>query len=381
MSSNENVLGNTATAFIQGLYPPSDPATAATLANGTAQFNPLDGYQYVLVNGMPSTAPDAIWIKGDQFCPAMTNASKAYYQSTEFLTRQPQLQSFYDKFTPLLTGIFPQSQIGFQSAYGIFDYLNVGYVHNDTIYSNLTAEDLFQLRTLADSQELALVYNASSPNVSIGGKTLSASILSQLNKTVTGTDKNLKITYFASSYSVFQAFFGISDLLDASADFYGLPDYASTMSFELRRPVNLTGDYFVRYGFRNGSASSAELQSFPLWGARAIDTDIPWTTFVDNMSRQSLSTQKAWCNLCVSNLTFCAAYQEYVGRTSEPISASGDEGVSKVAAGFIGAGVTIVAIATLEGLVFLTWILKKKGKKAFAKEQMSETASERGLIA
>lgn len=313
----------------------------------------------------------------------MTNASKAYYQSTEFLTRQPQLQSFYDKFTALLTGIFPQSQIGFQSAYGIFDYLNVGYVHNDTIYSNLTAEDLFELRILADSQELALVYNASSPNLSIGGKTLSASILSQLNKTVAGADKNLKITYFAASYNVFQAFFGISGLLDASADFYGLPDYASTMSFELHRPVNLTGDYFVRYGFRNGSASSAELQPFPLWGARAIDTDIPWTTFVDNMSRQSLSTQKAWCNLCVSNLTFCAAYQDYVGRTSEPISDSGSERVSKVGAGFIGAGVTIVAIAALEGLVLLAWILKKKkGKRAVGeKEQMSETGSERRLVA
>src|SRR5579862_5226177 len=147
-----------------------------------------------------------------------------------------------------------QSQIGFQSAYGIFDYLNVGYVHNSTIYSNLSTDDLFQLRTLADSQELALVYNVSASDTSIGGKTLSGAILSQLNKTVTQTDKNLKITYFAASYSILQAFFGLSGLLEADANFYGLPDYASTMSFELRRPVNSAGsdDLFVRYGFRNG---------------------------------------------------------------------------------------------------------------------------------
>src|SRR5579862_4053045 len=189
-----------------------------------------------------------------------------------------------------------QSQIGFQSAYGIFDYLNVGYVHNSTIYSNLSTDDLFQLRTLADSQELALVYNVSSPNVSIGGKTLSGAILSQLNKTVSGADKNLKVTYYAASYSVFQAFFGISGLLEASSEFYGLPDYASTMSFELRRQANSTSnDFFVRYGFRNGSAQTAQLQTFPLWGARAIDADVPWTTFVENMSKQSLSSQKDWC--------------------------------------------------------------------------------------
>lgn len=143
---------------------------------------------------MAANTPDAIWIKGDQFCPAMTNASKAYFESIEFMIRQPQLQSFYDKFTPL-AGVFTREQIGFQSAYKIFDYLNVGYMHNQTIYSNLTSDDLFQLRTLADSQELALVYNASSPDTSIGGRTLSAAILASLNSTVTGANENLKITY------------------------------------------------------------------------------------------------------------------------------------------------------------------------------------------
>jgi prostatic aicd phosphatase len=176
-SRNENVLRNTATAFLQGFYPPSARASRATLTNGTTEANPLDGYQYVLLNGMAANAPDAIWIKGDQFFPTMTNASNAYFESAEFITRQPQLQSFYEKFTPLLTGVFTPEQIGFQSAYRIFDYLNVGYVHNQTIYSNLTSDDLFQLRTLADSQELALVYNASSPDTSIGGRILYGAIL------------------------------------------------------------------------------------------------------------------------------------------------------------------------------------------------------------
>jgi prostatic aicd phosphatase len=349
---NEDVLGNTATSFLQGFYPPSEPATAAILTNGSAQFNPLDGYQYVLVNGLPSTAPDSIWIKGDMYCPAMTNASKAYYQSTEFLNRQSELQSFYDKFTPLLVGIFPQSEIGFQSAYGIFDYLNVGYVHNQTIFTNLSTDDLFQLRTLADEQELALVYNVSSPDTSIGGKTLSGAILSQLNKTVAQTDKNLKITYFAASYSVFQAFFGLSGLLDADADFYGLPDYASTMSFELRLPVNSVGTHglFVRYGFRNGSLPSAELNTFPLFGRTQIEADIPWNQFALGMSVQIISNQADWCHACVSsNLTFCAAYPS--GSTS---------GVSPVSAGYIGAGVTIAVIAGIEALVTVWWFARKR---------------------
>jgi prostatic aicd phosphatase len=351
--------------------------------NGTAIVNPLDGYQYVLVNGMPATAPDSIWLKGDMYCPAMTNASKAYYQSTEFLARQSELQSFYDKFTPLLSGVFPTSQIGFQSAYGIFDYLNVGYVHNKTIFPNLSPDDLFQLRTLADNQELALVYNQSNPLTSIGGKTLSGVILSQLNKTVSGTDKNIRVTYMAASYSVFQAFWGISGLLEASNDFHGLPEYASTMSFELRKPDPSSGntELFVRYGFRNGSDPTTLLNTFPLFGRTRIEADIPWSQFVSAMSNRGILSQKDWCQTCVSsNLTFCAAYPSFVGRTAgTPMD---DEySISPVGAGFIGAGVTIAVIAGIEGLVALVWLVRKRRhNRAMTDKVWSDTASDRAIL-
>ena len=386
MERNENVLGNTAQVFLQGLYPPSEAATATTLTNGTAQFNPLDGYQYVLVNGEPATAPDSIWIKGDQYCPAMTNASQLYFKSQDFLSCQSILQPFYDKFTPLLEGVFPQSEIGFQSAYGIFDYLNVGYQHNQTIYSSLSPDDLFQLRTLADRQELTLVYNTSSPIVSIGGKTLSAAILKQLSKSVSGSDTDLKITYFAASYSVFQAFFGLSGLLQASADFYGLPDYASTMVFELRQPVGVSSEntFFVRFGFRNGSLPTAPLNEFPLFGRRQIEADIPWNQFLSAMNMQSVSSQADWCHACIdSNQTFCAAYPGDQTRTAIPQtgdSGSSTRGLSLVGAGAIGAGVTIVVIAIIEGLLALGWVARKRSASK-RKAVLSDTASEKSMLA
>jgi len=368
---------------LQGLYPPSEAATAATLTNGTAQFNPLDGYQYVLLNGEPTTAPDSIWIKGDQYCPAMTNASQLYFQSQDFLSQQPILQPFYDKFTPLLEGVFPQSEIGFQSAYGIFDYLNVGYQHNQTIYNSLSADDLFQLRTLADTQELALVYNTSSPIVSIGGKTLSAAILKQLSQTVSGANTNLKITYFAASYSVFQAFFGISGLLEASADFYGLPDYASTMVFELRQAVGVSSEntFFVRFGFRNGSDAGTPLNTFPLFGRTQIEADIPWNQFVSAMTMQSVSSQADWCHACVnSNQTFCAAYpvNQSTPAAGGTIGSSG--GLSLVGAGAIGAAVTIAVIAAIEGVLTLLWVAKKR-RASNRRAALSDTASEKSILA
>jgi prostatic aicd phosphatase len=373
------VLGNTATAFLQGFYPPSDPATAATLTNGTAQFNPLDGYQYALVNGMTATAPDSIWIKGDQYCPAMTNASKAYYQSEEFLTRQQQLQPFYDKFTPLLAGIFPTSQIGFQSAYGIFDYLNVGYQHNSTIYSSLSTDDLFQLRTLADQQELALVYNPNAPATSIGGQTLGGAILQQLNKTVSGTDRNIKVTYFAASYSVFQALWGITGLVNSSANFQGLPDYASVMSFELRKTSS--SDLFVRFGFRNGTSDNTNMTIYPLFGRPESDPDTPWFQFVVQMEKLGIFSPGQWCHACVnSNQTFCAAYPMYTGR----LSGSSEEemgGLSNVDAGAMGAGVTVAVILGIEGFLALWYVRKRKAGGGVGEKALSDTSSDRVAFA
>jgi hypothetical protein len=384
---NENVLGNTATAFMQGFYPPSDPATASTLTNGTAQFNPLNGYQYVLVNGIPSTAPDSIWVKGDMYCPAMTNASKAYYQSNDFLTKQQQLQPFYDKFSPLLTGIFPPSQIGFQSAFGIFDYLNVGSIHNSTISSSLSTDDLFQLRTLADQQELSLVYNSSNPNTSIGGKSLSGAILQQLNKTASGVDKNIKITYFAASYSIFQAFWGITGLTQTSESFNGLPSYASVMVFELRQsgstpsPANLS----VRFGFRNGTSEGTDLTVYPLFGRTMSNPDVPWFEFVVMMQKLGITSQQQWCQACGgSNQTFCAAYPIYTGRVGGTVELGmGGGGVSKVGAGAIGAGVAIAVVLAVEALVALCYVRRRRGGAGGAvnEKAMSDTASDRSILA
>src|SRR5205085_1729788 len=80
-------------------------------------------------------------------------------------------------------------------------------------------------------------------------------VLSHLKQTAANTNPNLKVTYFAGAYSNMLSFWGLTNLTASSANFYGLPDYASTMAFELRRPANGSGveNLSVRFGFRNGS--------------------------------------------------------------------------------------------------------------------------------
>jgi prostatic acid phosphatase len=360
---NDDVLGPTATAFLQGFYPPSLLITQEMLTNGTVQGNPLNGYQYVPLNGIPPDAPSTIWLRGDQFCPALTKSSLVYYQSSKFVTQQAQLQPFYDRFTPLLQGIFPESAIGFQNAYLIFDYFNFGYMHNLTIYKGLSSADLFQLRTLADEQQLDLVYNSTVPAVSIGGSSLAGAILIQLSETVTQSNPALRITYYAAPHSVMQAFFGVSGLLQAHINFWGLPAYAGTMVFELRRPVgDPTYDHtFVRFSMRNGSDPSTPQIVYPLFGRTDIESDMPWAQFEAEMALVGITTAEDWCHACgTSDLTFCAAYTQGVGRTGLPEN-QGPKKVSKVAAGGIGAGVTLAVIALAEGAAGMWYFRRRRG--------------------
>jgi hypothetical protein len=199
-------------------------------------------------------------------------------------------------------------------------------------------------------------------------------------------NKNLKITYYAASFSVFQAFWGISGLLDASPGFHRLPDYASTMSFALRQLLNSSGleNFFVRFGFQNGSDAGADLVSFPMFGRRDIEPDMLWTQFALAMANQSITHQKDWCNTCISsNLTFCTAYTSNSGSVGgDTIDDPGSPSVSPVAAGFIGAGVTLAVVLGIEAIVALIWNRRRRGNRDVMEKSMgSEVASERSTLA
>ena len=69
----------------------------------------------------------------------------------------------------------------------VFDLINVAEIHNATINSSdvLTSDVLFQIRTLADTHEWNLAFNASDNARAIAGKVLAAEIVEFLNNTIT----------------------------------------------------------------------------------------------------------------------------------------------------------------------------------------------------
>lgn len=312
---DQKILINTATAFLQGLYPPLDELDAQlstqTLNNGSTVQNPLNGYQYVFLQGADADSPNTIWIKGDDGCPALATAQSGFENSSEFQSRMQSTQDFYGGFWDLLQDVYDYTpaKMNYEHAFDIFDLINVASIHNASEPRNVSSEDLFQLRTLADSAEFGYNFNASEPARSIGGRTLMGAMYRQLNQTV-ATGGRLKLSLLAGSYDSFLAFFGVSDLISANENFYGLPDYASTMSMELFTEADTTtfpqsrGDLNVRFMFKNGSTGA--LEQFPLFGTGR--QSLSWADFETQIQERAITRVSQWCDICSSTEDFCLPY-------------------------------------------------------------------------
>ncbi|KAK6543984.1 hypothetical protein TWF694_000701 [Orbilia ellipsospora] len=383
---DQKVLANTATAFLQGLYPPledTDPQIATnTINNGTTYANPLNGYQYVLLHVPGTDSPNTIWIKGDDGCPAVTAAEDSFEDSTQFIQLDDSTKAFYQQFWPQLEDVYDykQSELSYAKAYDIFDLINVAQIHNSSAVERVSAEQLFQLRTLADSHEFGANFNGSQPARSIHAQTLAGAFLTQLNQTITSKGQ-LKFSLFAGSYDTFLAFFGLTNLTMADPNFFGLPDYASTMALEILTDKDVTtfpsnvDDLKVRFLFRNGSDVGAPLTAFPLFGQK--ETTLSWKDFVNQLSPKAITSAKAWCNVCQSTDDFCSIYNAPSGTASASNHSGSGSGMSNAVAGVIGAMVTLAVVAIV-GLV--VYLFGRRRRVSNASSGASVGSAEKGSI-
>ncbi len=253
----------------------------------------------------------------------------------------------------------------------VFDLLNVASIHNATINSSdlLTNQVLFQTRTLADRHEWSLAFNASDEIRAVAGSTLAAQVVQALNKTMTGEGKS-KLNIQFGAYGSFQSFFGLAQLTAVNPDFYGIPVYASTMTFELftngpATPAPTADEVNVRFLFHNGTTSNtSEPVAYPLFGQQ--QTSLPWKTFVDGMNKFAIGSQQQWCSACGNNTGICASSASSTTSSPDSGSSSGastSDGITKPVAGVIGAMVTLAVILGIEALVMLLGGLRLVSKK------------------
>ncbi|OJD28908.1 acid phosphatase [Diplodia corticola] len=394
----DTVLQNSATGFLQGLYPPvGSDVSVETLANGSDVSAPLDGYQLIPV-GMTSTgggSEDAGWLQDTSDCGAAETSSNNYFLSDEYTATLDSTRDFYQTLTPVVNATFDDDYVSFKNAYVVWDLINVATIHNTSIPSStlLTNSTLHQLRTLADAHEWGLAYNASDPMRAVAGMQLAGEVLQYLNSTLTSSgSKKLGIQFGA--YATFASFFGLAGLGDVDgAEFHGVVDYASSMAFELYTPANGStvkdvdeADLYVRFVFHNGTAGagSSEPVAYPLFGGS--NSSVSWSDFVSNMQGFAIASTQQWCTKCGNSTGTCAAYADG-GDGSAGGSSSGGEGksggggsngISTAVGGVIGAMVTLAVVLGLEALVMVVggFRLARKNKKATGANGAAPAAAE-----
>ncbi|KAL1640069.1 hypothetical protein SLS58_007336 [Diplodia intermedia] len=383
---SDTVLQNSATGFLQGLYPPvGSDVTAETLRNGSSVSAPLDGYQLIPV-GTTSTgqgSEDAGWLQDTSDCGAAETSSNNYFLSADYAAALDDTHDFYQALLPVVNATFDADYLSFKNAYVVYDLINVATIHNATIPSAdlLTNTTLLQLRTLADAHEWGLAYNASDAMRAVAGMQLAGEVLQHLNSSITSPSSAAKLGVQFGAYATFASFFGLAGLPAADPAFRGVADYASSMVFELFTPANDStiadvdeADLYVRFLFHNGTAGEAsEPKAYPLFGGE--DVEVKWDDFVDGMRAFAIEDTEQWCTKCGNSTGTCAAYADGADAGSSG-SGSGEgessggkgNGISAAVGGVIGAMVTLAVVLGLEALVMVVggFRLAKKNKAAAA---------------
>jgi hypothetical protein len=383
----DTVLQNSALGFTQALYPPVGPILGSnTLRNGTVVQSPLNGYQLIPIQLVSNGAgsEDSAWLEGAQGCANAEISSNSYFSTPEYMSTLNKTRSFYNGVAPMINRTFTAKQTSYANAYTIFDLLNVASIHNssDDFPSSelLTPDTFFQLRTLADQHELNLAYNESEPVRAMTGAVIASQVVQALNGTITGKGAN-KLNVQFGAYAGMFSFFGLAGLLQVNPDFYGVPDYASSLTWELVTNATVSSTSFpsadeisVRFLFHNGTTSNiSEPTAYPLFGQS--ETVLPWNDFVTGMNQFAVGSQGQWCNLCGNSTGVCAPSalsgsgssgpaNSSSGTTSSSHSSGG--GISKAVAGVIGAMVTLAVILGAEVLIMLAGGLRLVHKKRLA---------------
>lgn len=334
----------------------------------------MSGYQYALLHTIPPSSPSTIWLKGDDRCILRDTYLSARgrtpgYLSAELSALEESTKEFYRKFEGLFEGVIPAEDLTFRNAYEIFDYINVGRIHNRKIAESVSEEDFHQLRVLADQGEFSKVW-AQSPKGddmirSMPGRTISRLILERLETAISKAGKEAKFNLLLTSYDSFLAFFALSGLKDIPATFSGLPNYASSMAFELFTPSNnidsfpAEDDLQVRFVFRNGT--SVEAEEFPLFGAKSVA--IPFKDFKSKMEEFAIKDVEQWCEECGSEgkVDFCKRGERVVVREVG--------GMSRVVAGVVGAMVTLGVVTVITSVWFVIVVRGRKREERRAVER------------
>lgn len=122
-SPTDTVLQNSATGFLQGLYPPVGATLGSeAIANGSTIQSPLGGYQLIPVSVLAPTSAvsqpgDAVWLEGTTGCENAVVSSNNYFLSQDFQNMTNMTAAFYQTILPVINTTYTAATDIYKNAY------------------------------------------------------------------------------------------------------------------------------------------------------------------------------------------------------------------------------------------------------------------------
>jgi hypothetical protein len=366
----DEVMVSSAQAYMQALYPPigvnistSELPNTALLANQTYDYNPLNGYQYANIQTASEYDPNYIWVYGNEFCNKYNTYTDNYYDSSVYNNIKAESQEFFDSMGSLYmtglvaNGLLNSEDISFQMAYNIYDFISYQFIHDNFTASSLSQTNLSRLQNLASQKEWSLNGNISDNGAlqddsirAIAGQTLAAKILGMFQDTILNNGTTSLLNNFIVSQEPMIGFFALAQLEDINPSFLGLPEFGSSMVFELFSADDPSefpdeSDLMVRFLYRNNTDDNAPLIQYSLFDLGPSQDDMTWAQFSDSINNIMVNQVEQWCLTCGSDAIWCAALDPTYYTC--PSSSSSHKGLSAPVAGVVGAVVTLAVLGLL----------------------------------
>ena len=374
-------LDQSAQAFMAGLYPPTGNSSATTVpaaetlsGNNTINW-PNNGMQYPVISTLSDRDDYDIYLEGMNNCPMLEQAVEDFEASSSFQSVVSSKNTFYGSLNSSFSAALPQNNslepwnLSYSYAYEIWDYISFQSIHDAA--SDITADTVAQARALADESAWS-IYGNSTGIQSMGGRTLIGFVFYTFLQNMYTLGEEYKITNLFTSYEPMVSLFSLLGLNAFHSNFRGMPNVASSMSFELftnstvQVPSPLPSgwyphesDLFIRFLFRNGTTDvtnppAPSLNVYSLFGNNESQDEMPftqWGTIVESIMMLNVGN---WCTTCQSTSIFCAAATNgSIGLPPNASPSSSSHQVSPVIGGVIGALVALV----VAGILFLVAML------------------------
>ncbi|KZT67111.1 phosphoglycerate mutase-like protein [Daedalea quercina L-15889] len=357
-SGEGSVIMDSAAALVQGLWQPTDLQNT-TLANGSTIISPLGGYQYVPIN---SVDPDGdITVDGTTDCTAFNTHTTTVYNSSLFQAKAEAASLFFSALSPYVGD--RSLQLSNMVGSRIFDYVNVQSIHNATFASALPDGLLAQARALVNWQQYQVFTDPSFDGIgNVGFRTMLPGILDSFDQ-FQNASAGLKLSYYAISYKPFLGLFNMTGAVNDGQVPEAIVDYAGSTVFELRQPSN-SSEPTVRLMFKNGTSAaeySPVTMSFAGWDGAGRGTDVPLSTFASAFAPAAVNSTAEWCQICGTTAERGCA--EALAAATAAAGSGGHARISRVGAGFLGAGLTAAVFLMALGVLVFLGVLTAGGRR------------------